>query len=91
MDEPLKAKYRFEHPLPQVVVPKEDSVATLKKWLTLHPKVQAAFVGLALVAVLNLQAAYDGTITYKEAVHTTVGALIVAVLAYLKKSNGSPV
>ncbi len=65
--------------------------AKLKKWFTLHPKVQAAFIALALVAALNGQSVYDGTQTVREAVHGTVGAVLVAVVAYLKKSNGSAV
>lgn len=67
------------------------NTASIKKWLTLHPKVQAAFVALALVAALNGQGAYDGTESPREAVHRTVGAVIVALVAYLKKSNGGAV
>jgi hypothetical protein len=76
---------------PVVPQEKEAPVAKLQKWFTLHPKVQAAFVALGLVAALNGQGAYDGTETPREAVYRTGGAVIVALVAYLKKSNGSTV
>jgi hypothetical protein len=69
----------------------QSKVEYVKKWFTLHPKVQAAFVALGLVAALNGQGVYDGTETAREGIHRTVGAVIVAVVAYLKKSNGSAV
>lgn len=69
----------------------QSAISKVKSWFTLHPKVQAAFIALGLVAAVNGQGAYDGTESPREAVHRTVGAVIVAVVAYLKKSNGSAV
>ena len=76
---------------------KETPVATqskwaaIKKWFVLHPKVQAAFYGVALVAALDGQGAFDGAISWPEAAHRVGDAAFVAVLAYMKRSNGSTV
>lgn len=65
--------------------------ASLKKWFVLHPKVQAAFYGVALVAALDGQGAFDGAISWPEAAHRVGDAAFVAALAYMKRSNGSTV
>ena len=94
MDEALKAKLAYEQRTPKRKrqrMPQESKLDGLKKWLVLHPKVKAAFYALAILIAVNVQAVYDGTETYQEAVKRTVGAVIVAAVAYLKASNGSQV
>lgn len=57
-----------------------------KKWFKIHPKVKAAFYGLGVVVLLNLQSNYDGAISLKEAAWRTYGGVLVAALAYLKSA-----
>lgn len=103
MDEALKAKLAEEEAIAvtplllqtlidnQKEAPVSNKLSSIKKWFILHPKVQAAFVALGLVVALNGDDAYNGIISWNEGVHRTVGAVFVAVIAYLKKSNGSTV
>lgn len=53
-------------------------------WLTIHPKVKAAFVAVAIVALGAASAATNGTVTWKEAAVTTATAAFTAAVAYLK-------
>jgi len=58
----------------------------MEKWLTIHPKVKAAFVGVALVAIANASAATNGAETWNQAGLLTLGAVFTAALAYLKSA-----
>lgn len=94
MDEALKAKLAYEQRQPnrkRQHMAAESKWAKVKKWFVLHPKVQAAFYGLVLVILLNAQDVYNNAIDYREAFHRVIGAILVAALAYAKKSNGSTV
>jgi hypothetical protein len=72
-------------------MPQESKWAKLKKWFVIHPKVQAAFYAVALVVAVESQSAFDGSETWQNAAHRIGEAAFVAVVAYLKKSNGSTV
>lgn len=88
----IQAGRTAEPEVPQV---KEITVAaqtastfwtTVKKWLTIHPKVKAAFLGVLLVAFAALDNAYNGGESYRQAAHEAGGAALVAILAYLKSA-----
>jgi len=56
------------------------------KWFTLHPKVKAAFVAVAIVALGAGSAAVNGTVSWQEAAVTTATAAFTAAVAYLKSA-----
>lgn len=55
-------------------------------WLTLHPKVKAALVAVALVAIASASAAVNGSETWNAALVQIVSAAFIAATAYLKSA-----
>lgn len=58
--------------------------------LKLHPKVYAALVAVALVALGSADNALNGAETWKEAGIQTGTAAFVAAIAYLKSGPSAP-
>ena len=55
-------------------------------WFDLHPKVKAAFIAVALVALASASAATNGNQSWREAAIQTATAAFTAAIAYLKSS-----
>lgn len=55
-------------------------------WFVLHPKVKAAFVAVAIVALGAASAATNGTVSWNEAFISTATAAFTAAIAYLKSA-----
>lgn len=56
------------------------------EWFDIHPKVKAAIVAVALVALASASAALNGSQTWNSAILQTVTAAIATATAYLKSS-----
>lgn len=58
--------------------------AEVTNWLSLHPKVKALFLAVAVLVLASLAGSLNGTVSWHDTAVADVTAAIALVVAYLK-------
>lgn len=56
----------------------------MDSWLTLHPKVKALAVAVAILVLASIPGVLNDTVTFQDAAIADVTAIIALLIAYLK-------